>query len=74
MNLFELVPEVSPDALGPGTAFLRGFALAGERELLADLDHVIAQAPFRHMVTPGGYRMSVAMSNCSTLVPVRKAP
>jgi alkylated DNA repair protein (DNA oxidative demethylase) len=67
MNLFDLVPEVSPDALGPGTAFLRGFALAIERDLLADLDHVIAAAPFRHMVTPGGYRMSVAMSNCGPL-------
>ena len=67
MNLFDLVPEVSPDALGPGTAFLRGFALAGESDLLADLDHVIAQAPFRHMITPGGYRMSVAMSNCGPL-------
>src|ERR1700684_1117357 len=67
MNLFDLVPEVSPDVLGPGTAFLRGFALAGERDLLADLDHVIAQAPFRHMLTPGGYRMSVGMSNCGPL-------
>ncbi len=67
MNLFDLAPEVSPDVLGPGTAFLRGFALAGERDLLADLDHVIAQAPFRHMLTPGGYRMSVAMSNCGPL-------
>jgi DNA oxidative demethylase len=67
MNLFDLDPEVSPDVLGPGTAFLRGFALAGERDLLADLDHVIAQAPFRHMLTPGGYRMSVAMSNCGPL-------
>ena len=34
---------------------------------MADLDHVIAQAPFRHMLTPGGYRMSVAMSNCGPL-------
>jgi alkylated DNA repair protein (DNA oxidative demethylase) len=32
--------------------------------LIADLDAIIAQAPFRHMVTPGGHRMSVAMTNC----------
>ena len=28
------------------------------------LQQVEAVAPFRHMVTPGGYRMSVAMTNC----------
>jgi DNA oxidative demethylase len=28
---------------------------------------VTAQAPFRHMSTPGGFRMSVAMTNCGTL-------
>ncbi|MBV8398377.1 MAG: DNA oxidative demethylase AlkB [Acetobacteraceae bacterium] len=43
---------------------LRGFAKSIENELLAALDRVVAAAPFRHMVTPGGYRMSVAMTNC----------
>jgi alkylated DNA repair protein (DNA oxidative demethylase) len=32
--------------------------------LLEALGSVTAQAPFRHMITPGGYRMSVAMTNC----------
>jgi alkylated DNA repair protein (DNA oxidative demethylase) len=35
--------------------------------VLVALDDVVAQAPFRHMVTPGGARMSVAMSNCGAL-------
>ena len=43
---------------------LRGFALNNETNILAALDEVITQAPFRHMVTPGGYTMSVAMTNC----------
>jgi alkylated DNA repair protein (DNA oxidative demethylase) len=43
---------------------LRGFAASDEVALLADLQEVIARAPLRHMVTPGGYRMSVAMTNC----------
>src|SRR5262249_36146035 len=30
-------------------------------------EKVAAQAPFRHMVTPGGFRMSVAMTNCGAL-------
>jgi alkylated DNA repair protein (DNA oxidative demethylase) len=65
-------PDLFDDAatglqpLGPGAAVLRGFALAGERALLAAIEAVVAQAPLRHMVTPGGFRMSVAMTNCGT--------
>ena len=33
-------------------------------ELIADIGAIAAQAPFRHMVTPGGHQMSVAMTNC----------
>lgn len=54
-------------ALGPGAALLRGFALEDERRLLADLERVTTEAPFRHMITPGGFRMSVAMTNCGAL-------
>src|ERR1700739_3987489 len=35
-----------------------------EDELLRALDDITAAAPFRHMVTPGGFTMSVAMTNC----------
>jgi alkylated DNA repair protein (DNA oxidative demethylase) len=53
--------------LGPDAAVLRGFAIADEVTLLAALEQVIAEAPFRHMVTPGGFEMSVAMTNCGSL-------
>ena len=43
---------------------LRGFALPFERALAAGVSAVAAAAPFRHMQTPGGYSMSVAMTNC----------
>ena len=43
---------------------LRGFALPFERFLAAGVTAVAAKAPFRHMTTPGGYSMSVAMTNC----------
>jgi alkylated DNA repair protein (DNA oxidative demethylase) len=46
---------------------LPGFALGVESQLVKALDEVIAAAPFRHMITPGGYRMSVAMTNCGAL-------
>ena len=46
---------------------LRGFARPFESELIAALRDIVAQAPFRHMVTPGGHQMSVAMTNCGEL-------
>jgi alkylated DNA repair protein (DNA oxidative demethylase) len=52
--------------LGPGAALLRGFA-ADDAALLSDVEKIAARSPFRHMVTPGGYRMSVAMTNCGAL-------
>jgi DNA oxidative demethylase len=52
--------------LGPGATLLRGFAVPVSAALAADLQRVIAQAPFRHMVTPGGLPMSVAMTNCGS--------
>jgi alkylated DNA repair protein (DNA oxidative demethylase) len=55
------------ERLGPGAVLLRGFALADEQALLAELAAVVAAAPLRHMLTPGGLRMSVAMTNCGAL-------
>jgi alkylated DNA repair protein (DNA oxidative demethylase) len=64
MNLFPAeLPEGGPD-IGPGVTFLPGFALGNEAALLRDLKFVAESAPFRHMVTRGGFRMSVAMTNC----------
>ena len=47
-----------------GPVLLGGFALECENELLADLERILAQAPPRRMITPGGFEMSVAMTNC----------
>lgn len=52
--------------LAPGAVLLPGFALADADELLAAVQHVAEAAPFRNMITPGGYRMSVAMTNCGS--------
>ncbi len=54
-------------ALGPQSVVLRGYALPAVEALLAGVDAVTAQAPFRQMVTPGGYTMSVALTNCGEL-------
>ena len=46
---------------------LRGLAARRECELVAALHDVVAEAPFRHMMTPGGHQMSVAMTNCGSV-------
>lgn len=43
---------------------LRGYVKPFEADLIVDISDIVAQAPFRHMVTPGGHAMSVAMTNC----------
>ena len=53
--------------LAPGAVVLRQFAVNDENAILTALRDVEAAAPFRHMITPGGYRMSVAMTNCGPL-------
>jgi DNA oxidative demethylase len=65
-DLFESVADVRPsrEVMAEGAVLLRGFAQPVEAELIAALREIAAQAPFRHMVTPGGHRMSVAMTNC----------
>jgi alkylated DNA repair protein (DNA oxidative demethylase) len=53
--------------LAPGAVVLRGFAAADAAALLQAVEAIVAQAPWRHLETPGGLRMSVAMSNCGAL-------
>jgi alkylated DNA repair protein (DNA oxidative demethylase) len=50
--------------LETGAALLKGFCAAEAERLAGAVARVAAAAPFRHMVTPGGFRMSVAMTNC----------
>jgi alkylated DNA repair protein (DNA oxidative demethylase) len=50
--------------MAKGAVLLRGFARSIESEVIADIGAIVARAPFRHMVTPGGHSMSVAMTNC----------
>src|SRR5215470_16810958 len=68
LALFDLTDDSRRrQSLAPGATVLHGFALSRERALLAGARQVIARAPLRNMITPGGQRMSVAMTNCGTL-------
>jgi DNA oxidative demethylase len=51
-------------ALGAQAVVLRGFARERAPELIAAIAEIDAISPFRHMVTPGGWEMSVALTNC----------
>ncbi len=65
LPLFEGPDE--EEVLGPGAVLLRGFARGEEARLVRAMREVIAASPLRHMITPGGFRMSVAMTNCGAL-------
>lgn len=63
----ELEPREECVTLAPGALVLRSFARPYAEALGAALTEIVAAAPFRHMMTPGNRRMSVAMTNCGQL-------
>jgi len=65
----DLLPAAPPsregdENLAPGAVVLRGFAAADAPALIKAIERIAKTAPFRQMITPGGYKMSVAMTNC----------
>jgi alkylated DNA repair protein (DNA oxidative demethylase) len=58
-----LLPR-EPLALGAGALWLPGEAGAIADALPQLVGELLRESPLRHMVVPGGQRMSVAMSNC----------
>lgn len=59
--------ERRTERLGAGTALLCGFALDDAAAMIDEIHRLTGLAPFRHMQTASGLRMSVAMSNCGSL-------
>jgi DNA oxidative demethylase len=68
-DLFESLPDNQPreQRLAEGALLLRGFVTGIDHLLLREIEAIVAQAPLRQMITPGGLRMSVAMSNCGAV-------
>ena len=60
-------PASSQTAIAPGAVLLHGFVGDQAAALLETFEELTALAPLRHLVTPGGHVMSVAMSNCGPL-------
>ncbi|MDZ4301296.1 DNA oxidative demethylase AlkB [Pseudomonas sp. FP818] len=55
------------EQIGEQSCVLRGYALPWLERVLPELRAVLVQSPFRHMVTPGGFTMSAALSSCGAL-------
>jgi DNA oxidative demethylase len=67
-DLFANLPDTRParEEIAEGAVLLRGFARPDEAGLIAAVREIETQAPFRHLITPGGHQMSVAMTNCGS--------
>jgi DNA oxidative demethylase len=64
LGLEEPLRDAGAVRLGPGAVLLTAFAQVEASELLAGIHDICRHSPLRHMQTPGGWKMSVAMSNC----------
>jgi alkylated DNA repair protein (DNA oxidative demethylase) len=54
----------SQTTLEEGAVWLHGFAATQVSLLVEEVSQIVEVAPFRHLTVPGGYSMSVAMTNC----------
>ena len=63
------LPDTRPsrEQIASGAYVLRGFVIDNVTQLLIEIARIETAAPFRHLETPGGFRMSVAMTNCGTV-------
>lgn len=59
-------PMAAVEQIGPCSWVLRGFAMPWIDQTLCAVQSVLSRAPFRHMVTPGGFTMSAALSSCGS--------
>lgn len=64
LELFPFHSLCDREAIGDEACVLRGFALPYVADAVLEIDAMTQQAAFRNMQTPGGFTMSVAMTNC----------
>lgn len=67
LDLFDPQGPLQPQWVGSHAVVLPGFALSQVETMLPALRQVVASAPFRHMLTPGGLKMAVGLTNCGAL-------
>lgn len=67
IDLFENESAPTREKIGEEAVVLRGFAKEVANDLVAKIKEIETVSPFRHMTTPGGFTMSVAVTNCGQL-------
>ncbi|CAO96280.1 DNA oxidative demethylase AlkB [Erwinia tasmaniensis] len=67
--MLDLFAEDDPwqEPLAAGALILRRRARDITGQLMQQIERIAARNPFHHRITPGGHRMSVAMTNCGAL-------
>ncbi|MCG7374147.1 DNA oxidative demethylase AlkB [Pseudomonas luteola] len=66
-DLFAKTSDRTYEQIGRSSFVLRGFANEYIDQIIKTIGEITALSPFRHMITPGGYKMSVALTNCGPL-------
>ena len=61
-NFFSNTPALTE--LAPGAFLFHDFLGNNAPSVVNFIEAIASEAPFRHMLTPGGFRMSVAMTSC----------
>jgi DNA oxidative demethylase len=70
VDLFDDLPLLAEDlhtVIAPGAVLMRAFGRADDVDILQAVESVIAQAPLRHLQTPGGYTMSIQTTRCGSM-------
>jgi DNA oxidative demethylase len=65
-QLFDTRPDGS-ERIGEGAVLFHGRLTEQADEIVAAIREIAAESPFRHLITPGGHRMSVSMTSCGEL-------
>ncbi len=61
---FDFNEQASTEVIDNDAIILKGFVRAKANQLVKDAELISQQSPFRTMTTPGGGKMSVAITNC----------
>lgn len=66
-QLFDHASTDGPERIGEGLVLFRGRLANQTDEILEAIQRIAAESAFRHLITPGGHRMSVSMTSCGEL-------
>lgn len=59
--------DFSAERISDGAILLHGLAAGRDAEIVEEIRRITTVSPFRHLITPGGHRMSVSMTSCGDL-------